>query len=54
MHHLLERGTLAAEALRFLRVVPDGRAFQLAAYFLETFDFLVVVKGTPSAHPAGP
>jgi len=53
MHDLLERGALAAEALRLLRVVPDGRAFQLAADFFETFDLLVVVKGTPSAHPAG-
>jgi hypothetical protein len=54
MDDLLERGALAAEALGLLGLVPDRRAFQLAAYFFETFDLLVVVKGTPSAHPAGP
>jgi hypothetical protein len=31
---LLERGALAAEALRLLGLVPDGRAFQLATDFL--------------------
>jgi hypothetical protein len=54
MDHLLQRGALAAEALGLLGLVPDRRAFQLAADFLETLDLAVVVKGTPSAHPAGP
>jgi hypothetical protein len=34
MHDLLERGALAAEALRLLGLVPDRRAFKLAADFL--------------------
>jgi len=33
--------------LRALRVVPDVRIFQLAAYFLEAFALAVVVKDTP-------
>jgi hypothetical protein len=43
----VERRALLAELLRALRVVPDVRVFQLAAYFLEPFAFAVVVKDTP-------
>jgi hypothetical protein len=50
----LQRGAFAAEALGLLGLVPDRRAFQFAADFFQTFDLLVVVKGTPSAHPADP
>ena len=43
----VERRALLAELLRALRVVPDVRVFQLAAYFLEPFALAVVVKDTP-------
>jgi hypothetical protein len=52
--HLFQRGPFAAEGLRPLRLVPDRRTLQLAADFLKTLDLPVVVKDTPSAHPAGP
>ena len=50
---LVQRRTLAAQRLRAFGVVPDIRVFQLPVVFLETLYFRVVVKDTPSAHPAG-
>jgi hypothetical protein len=47
VHHLLERGALAAQGLRALGVVPDVGAFQLPVYFFQTFDLVVEVKDTP-------
>jgi len=44
---LFQRRALAAQSLGTLRVVPDGRAFQLAADFFKTFDLEVEVKDTP-------
>jgi hypothetical protein len=49
---LVEQGALAAQRLRPLRIVPDVGVFQLAFYFFQAFALGVVVKGTPSAHPA--
>jgi hypothetical protein len=40
-------GALAAELSCLVRVLPDGRVFQLAGYFLETFLLGVVLKETP-------
>jgi hypothetical protein len=38
---------LLAELLRTLRIVPDVRVFELAAYFLEPIALGIVVKDTP-------
>jgi hypothetical protein len=40
--------TLFAELLGTLRRAPDGRVFELAAYFFEAFFLAVVLKETPS------
>jgi hypothetical protein len=37
----------AAERLRLVGVLPDGRVFELASYFFETFLLDVVLKETP-------
>src|SRR5690606_24697034 len=50
---LVEQGALAPQRLRALGVVPDVRVLELALYFLEALALRVVVKETPSAHPAG-
>jgi hypothetical protein len=42
-----ELGAFAAQLPCFVRVLPDGRVFQLAAYFFETFLLGVVLKETP-------
>jgi hypothetical protein len=44
---LVQRGALAAERLRPLRIVPDIGAFQFAGDFFQTFDLEVEVKDTP-------
>jgi hypothetical protein len=49
---LVEQRTLAPQGLRPLGVVPDVRVFQFAFYFLQALALGVVVKETPSAHPA--
>jgi len=51
---LVERRALAPQRLRALRVVPDVGVLEYALYFLEALALGVVVKETPSAHPAGP
>jgi hypothetical protein len=43
----VETGAFAAQFLRTRRIVPDGRAFQLAAYFFQALALGVVVKDTP-------
>ena len=43
----LERSTFLAQQLGLLRVLPDLRVLELAAYFLETFLLAVVFKETP-------
>jgi hypothetical protein len=50
---LVEQRALAAQRLGALGIVPDVRVLQLALYFLEPLALAVVVKETPSAHPAG-
>ena len=40
-------GSLTAQFLGFVRLVPNFRIFQFPAYFLEPVAFLCVVKGTP-------
>ena len=49
---LVERGAFAAQGLRTLGVVPDIGILELALDFLQALDPGVVVKETPSAHPA--
>jgi hypothetical protein len=49
---LVEIGAFAPQRLRALRVVPDVRILEFAFYFLKPFVLAVVVKETPSAHPA--
>jgi hypothetical protein len=44
---LRQRSALAAQFLGMRRIVPDGRAFQFAGYFLEAFAPGFVVKETP-------
>jgi hypothetical protein len=44
---LVQRGTLAAERLRPLRIVPDIGAFQFAGDFFQTFDLGIEAKDTP-------
>jgi hypothetical protein len=39
--------TLAAELTCLVRVLPDGRIFQLANYLFEAFLLVVVLKETP-------
>ena len=48
----VQRGALAAQGLRTLGVVPDIGILELALDFLQALDPGVVVKETPSAHPA--
>ena len=43
----VEPGAFAAQLLRARRVVPHRGAFQLAAYFFQTFALGSVVKDTP-------
>jgi hypothetical protein len=43
----VERRALLAEILRALRIVPDGRALELARDFFEAFGLRVEVKDTP-------
>jgi hypothetical protein len=50
----VQQRAFATERLGPLRVVPDVGAFQLAIDFFQTLYFRVVVKDTPSAHPADP
>ena len=45
---MFETGPLTTQFLGALRVVPDSRVFQFAAYFVEAFALAVVVKDTPS------
>jgi len=40
-------GALAAELAGLVRVLPDGRIFQLARYLFEAFFLGVVLKETP-------
>jgi len=49
---LVEQRALAAQRLGAVGVVPDVGVFQLALYFLQALALGVVVKETPSAHPA--
>jgi len=51
---LVEQRAFAAEGLRARRVVPDVGAFEFAVYFFQALLAGVVVKDTPSAHPADP
>jgi hypothetical protein len=51
---LVEEAALAAQGLRAFGVVPDVRGFEFAIDFFQTLLAGVVVKETPSAHPAGP
>jgi hypothetical protein len=51
---LVQQRAFAAERLRTLRVVPDVGTFEFAIDFFQTLYFCVVVKDTPSAHPADP
>ena len=44
-----EPGTLTAEFLRSLRLVPDRRVAELAIEFFQPLALAVVLKGTPSA-----
>ena len=46
--HQFQRGTLLAQSLRTLLIVPDLRDFQLALYLGQLLTFGIVVKGTPS------
>jgi hypothetical protein len=43
----IEAGAFAAQFLRAGRIVPDGGAFQFAAYFFQTLTLGDVVKDTP-------
>jgi hypothetical protein len=51
---LVQQRTFAAKRLGPFGVVPDVGAFQFAIDFFQTLYFCVVVKDTPSAHPADP
>ena len=42
-----ELGALAAELTGLVRILPDGRVFQLARYLFEAFFLVVVLKETP-------
>jgi hypothetical protein len=49
---LLEPGTLLAECLSPLGLVPDIRLLQLALDFDQSLGFLIVVKDTSSTRPS--
>jgi hypothetical protein len=49
---LVQQGTLTAEGLGAFGAVPDGRVLELPLDFLQALALGVVVKETPSAHPA--
>lgn len=49
---LVQQRAFAAQGLRAFRIVPDVRMFQFAFYFFQALALGVVVKDTPSAHPA--
>jgi hypothetical protein len=49
---LVKQRTLATQGLRTLGIVPDLGIAELALDLLQAFALGVVVKETPSAHPA--
>jgi hypothetical protein len=51
---LFQAGTLAAQGLGVLGVVPDIGAFQFPVYFFQALALGVVVKDTPVANAAVP
>ena len=51
---LVEQRTFAPQRLCAFGVVPDVGVFEFAFYFFQALALGVVVKDTPSAHPAGP
>jgi hypothetical protein len=51
---LFQAGTLAAQGLGVLGVVPDIRVFEFPVYFFQTLALGVVVKDTPEAKAAVP
>ena len=50
---LVQQRPFAAQRLGARRIVPDVRVFQFPVDFLEPLYLGVVVKDTPSTHPAG-
>jgi hypothetical protein len=46
-------GAFAPQFLGLVRLLPDGRVFQLAIYFLEALFLGVVLKETPVETPYG-
>jgi hypothetical protein len=54
LHHVFQLGSLPAELLRALRVVPDLGLFQLAGYFLQALVLGVVIKDTSSRTACAP
>jgi hypothetical protein len=53
-HDLLEPGTLLAELLRAIRIVPDAGLLEFALYFLQTLLLVVVIKDTSSKSRCAP
>jgi hypothetical protein len=51
---LLELGAFPAQLLSAIRVVPDAGLLELALYFLQTFEFVVVIKDTSSKSRCAP
>ncbi|EQM73537.1 hypothetical protein L686_04955 [Stutzerimonas stutzeri MF28] len=50
---LRQGGTLTAQVLGVLGLVPDVRVFEFAVYFDETIMLLIVVKDTPELTGCG-
>jgi len=53
-HDPFELGTLLAEFLSALRVVPNAGLLELALYFLQPLVFVVVIKDTSSKSRCAP
>jgi hypothetical protein len=53
-HDLLELGAFLPQFLSAIGVVPDAGLLELALYFLQTFEFVVVIKDTSSKSRCAP
>jgi hypothetical protein len=51
MDDAFQVGTLLAQGLGLVGVVPDVGVFQFPAYFFQAFALGIEVKDTPSGHP---
>jgi hypothetical protein len=51
---LIELGTFLPQLLSSVGVVPNAGLLELSLYFLETFEFVVVIKDTSSKSRCAP